>query len=69
MTTEQTKSMEICRAILSIVTVDAENGIVVNNKLAAEEISQLFLDADCGGGVITGPYLQTGGNVWHISTY
>lgn len=70
-------ALEICRAILSITKTDiedaiGENGIVVNDKLAADEISQLFLDAGIGGGVITGPFLQKiNGNpkkVWYIST-
>lgn len=78
MTTQKTTALELCRAILSITHTDVEpaigeNGIVVNDKLAAGEISQLFLDAGIGGGVITGPYLQPiNGNpkqVWYISTY
>ena len=78
MTNEKTKAMEICRSILSITATDlepsiGENGIVVNDKLAADEISQLFLDADLGGGVITGPYLQpidgTPKRIWYISTH
>jgi hypothetical protein len=78
MTTQQTTALEICRALLSITHTDiepavGENGIVVNDKLSANEISQLFLDAGVGGGIITGPFLQpingSYKRVWYISTH
>jgi len=78
MTTDNLTALEICRALLSITQTDVEpaigeNGIIVNDKLAADEISQLFLDANIGGGVITGPFLQpingSPKRIWYISTH
>jgi hypothetical protein len=77
-TTKRLEAAAIVRALLSITKTDiedavSENGIVVNDEGAANEISQLFLDAGVGGGVITGPYLQpingTPKKVWYISTF
>jgi len=53
---------EIANAVKSIINTDNdstnEKHLIVSNKEDAETLSQLFLDAETGGGSITGPYLQ-----------